>query len=184
MIHGRRVFAGGNNPNVVRQVDYSESATEADQSRLLLHRPLLDGDVVTYDFLYQPGQVMVHPAIDRLAFLIEPDGVKLHWMTAGGSDLTGLAADNVAEEPENRRGPKPLPLKSGEWNAIKMALDKNKLSIELNGQPIYERARAPLRPPVRALPLQGSDVRAGAQRRPSGPLARVALARAARQPDR
>jgi len=143
VIHGRRVFAGGNNPNNVRVVDYSESATEADQSRLYYHRPLLDGDVLTYEFLYHPGQVMVHPAVDRLAFLIEPEGVKLHWMTAGASDVTGLAADNVAEEPENRRGPKPIPLKSGEWNTIKMAMERSKLSIELNGQPIYERALEP-----------------------------------------
>ncbi len=37
----------------------------------------------TYEFLYEPDQVMVHPALDRLAFLLEPDGVRLHWMTVG-----------------------------------------------------------------------------------------------------
>ena len=63
----------------------------------------------SYEFLYEPGQVMVHPAIDRLAFLLEPEGVKVHWMTAGGSDLSGLPADNAADEPANRRGPKRAP---------------------------------------------------------------------------
>ena len=60
-------------------VNYYDSSsigtvTEADQSRLYYHRPLRDGDVITYEFLYEPGQVMVHPALDRLAFLLEPGG--------------------------------------------------------------------------------------------------------------
>ena len=42
---------------------------------------------------------MVHPALDRLAFLLEPDGVRLHWMTLGTQDPSGLPADNVADEP-------------------------------------------------------------------------------------
>ncbi len=143
VIHGRRVFAAENNPNVIRSVDSLESATEAAQSRLYYHRPLRNGDILTYEFFYQPGQVMVHPAIDRLAFLLEPEGVRLHWMTAGSSDLSGLAADNVADEPENRRGPKSLPLKPGQWNAVKITLDQSKLTIALEGQPIYERNLEP-----------------------------------------
>jgi tetratricopeptide (TPR) repeat protein len=143
VIHGRRVFGSGSNSNYVRAVDSSDSATEADQSRLYYHRPLGDGDVLTYEFLYQPGQVMVHPAVDRLAFLIEPEGVKLHWITTGGTDLSGLPADNVADELENRRGPTSLPLKPGEWNAIRLALEKSKLTIDLNGRPIYERQLEP-----------------------------------------
>ena len=84
----------------------------------LLLRPLRDGDVLTYEFLYEPGQVMVHPALDRLAFLLEPEGVKVHWMTAGGSDLSGLPADNAADEPANRRGPDAAPLEARQWNAV------------------------------------------------------------------
>ncbi len=61
------------------------AATEANQSRLYYFRPLHDGDTISYEFLYEPGQVMVHPAIDRLAFLLEEGGVRIHWMTAGGN---------------------------------------------------------------------------------------------------
>ena len=109
VIHGRRVLPGtATTPNYA----VGESAgpdTEANQSLLSYFRPLRDGDVLTYEFLYEPGQVMVHPALDRLAFLLEPTGVKVHWMTIGSDDLSGLPADNTAEEPGNRRGPSRFP---------------------------------------------------------------------------
>jgi hypothetical protein len=82
---------------------------------------------------------MVHPSIDRVAFLLEPDGVKVHWITAGGDDRSGLTADNAIEEPNNRRGPNALPLKPGEWNGINVALDGDKVTLKLNAQVIYER---------------------------------------------
>ena len=50
-----------------------------------------------------------------------------------------MPADNVADEPANRRGPKPLPLKAGEWNAVKLSLKANTVTLELNGQTVYER---------------------------------------------
>ena len=142
MIHGRRTLTDTATANYY-DPESAGSVTEADQSRLYYHRPLRDGDTVTYEFLYEPGQVIVHPAIDRLAFLLEPDGVKVHWMTAGGSDLSGLPADNAAEEPANRRGPRPIPLKPGEWNALKLAMGADKVTIDLNGQTIYERPIEP-----------------------------------------
>ena len=98
-------------------VNYYDSSsigavTEADQSRLYYHRPLGDGDVISYEFLYEPGQVMVAPgdrppgvpprAAGRQAALDDP----------GGNDLSGLPADNAIDEPANRRGPAPLPLEA------------------------------------------------------------------------
>src|SRR5262249_23915514 len=141
-IHGRRI------PHYATVVDYYEpdtvgTVTEADQSRLYYHRPLGDGDVVTYEFLYEPGQVMVHPALDRVAFLLEPDGVRVHWRTTGGTDTSGWPADNAIDEPTNRRGPRPLPLKPGQWNAVKLSLSGDRVAIELNGQPVYERPMEP-----------------------------------------
>ena len=146
VIHGRRVFATANatanaNANAATRVLYQEnpSATEANQSRLYYFRPIHDGDTISYEFLYEPGEVMVHPAIDRLAFLLEEGGVRIHWMAAGGTDLLGLPADNVADEPNNRRGPKPIPLKAGEWNAVKLSVKANTVTLDLNGQTVYER---------------------------------------------
>ncbi|MEJ7636420.1 MAG: DUF1583 domain-containing protein [Singulisphaera sp.] len=117
----------------------SDSSTN--QSRLYYFRPLRDGDVLSYEFLCEPDQVMVHPSMDRLAFLLEPDGVRLHWMTSGVVDSTGVPADNSAEEPENRLGPARLPLKPGDWNSLAVALVGDVVTLELNGQPIY-RARS------------------------------------------
>ena len=86
------------------------------------HRPMLEDGEVSYEFYYDPevklaappnpnlsylganapkrtvrGQTMVHPALDRMVCLIEPGGVKIHWLTDGRWDRTGLTADNVAD---------------------------------------------------------------------------------------
>ena len=139
----------------------------------------------TYEFLYEPGQVMVHPALGRLAFLLEPAGVKVHWMTTGGSDLSGLPADNSARSRATAAGPTRFPLKPGQWNAVKLAMQGDKVTLELNGQTIYER---PLEPSLGRqfglFHLQGPDRRAGQQRRAPRPMARRAVDRATGQPDR
>lgn len=142
IIHGRRKLP---DPTAVNYYDASSlsGVAEAEQSRLYYHRPLEDGDVITYEFLYEPGQVMVHPSVDRVAYLIEPGGVRLHWMTTGGTDLSGLPADNAIDDPASRRGPAALPLKAGEWNAVKLAISGGKVAIELNGQPVFERILEP-----------------------------------------
>ena len=142
VVYGRRV-APGSAPQNVRSMARTEAGTEADQSVLSYFRPLAPGDIITYEFLYEPGQVITHPALGRIAFLLEPDGVKVHWMTSGGNDLSGLAADNAAVEPANRRGPAGLPLKSGQWNTVKLAMATDRASLQLNGQTIYERAIEP-----------------------------------------
>jgi hypothetical protein len=108
-------------------------------SRLYYHRPLCDGESVRYEFLYEPDLTVAHPTLDRLAFLLEADGVKVHWMTDGDGDWTGLKIDNAAEEPANRRGPSRLPLKPGDWNAVKLTLAGREAVLELNGVEVYRR---------------------------------------------
>ena len=84
---------------------------------------------------------MVHPALDRLVFSVEPGGVRLHWMTEDSySDLSGLPADNTAEEPRIAAGPKALPLKRGDWNADQAQRRRPaRPRSNSNGQTIYER---------------------------------------------
>ncbi len=147
IIHGRRIAVASPPPILAPAALLTASpppldtraGTEADQSLLYYFRPLKTGDVLTYEFLYEPSSIVVYPALGRLAFLLEPDGVKVHWMTSGSGNLSGLPADNHADEPANRRGPKRLPLKPGEWNTIKLALEKSTVTLDLNGQPIFER---------------------------------------------
>jgi hypothetical protein len=106
-------------------------------------RPLQNGESISYEFEYQPGQLEVHPTLGRIAFLIEPSGVRLHWMTDGDLEWTGLAEDNAVVEPLNRRGPKPLPLVAGEWNGVTVELVRDTLTLSLNDAPIYTRKMEP-----------------------------------------
>jgi hypothetical protein len=108
------------------------------QSRIYYHKPILDGESISYEFFYEPGRVMAHPSLERLVFLIEPDGVKLHWMTDPENDATGLEPDNIADPTEFRRGSGPLPLRSGEWNKALVRFEGGLVKIDLNGSRIYE----------------------------------------------
>lgn len=111
--------------------------------RLLRYiRPLAEDGSVEYEFLYDPtpgGKIVTHPAIDRLAFLIEPHGVRLHWITDGAHNRSDLRPDNRFDEPDNRRGPESLTLLPGEWNRAKIAITKDTVTLKLNGELIYER---------------------------------------------
>ncbi len=142
------------------------------------HRPMLEDGEIRYEFYYDPevklaapasnqfsylganapkrtvkGQTLVHPALDRMVCLIEPDGVKIHWLTDGRWDRTGLRADNVnvavslRDTNANRAtagasrsdAATKLPLKPREWNAIKFATKGDTLTIELNGDIVFTR---------------------------------------------
>lgn len=109
------------------------------QSVIRYHRPLLDDESVTYEFFYQADQFEAHPAIGRMAFLLEPSGVKVHWLTAGPYEWTGLAEDNALLEPFNRRGPRPLPLKEEDWNTVRLERQNDRLTLSLNDETIYQR---------------------------------------------
>ena len=117
-------------------------APEADkvaQSHLTYMRPLLNGETVSYEFFHEDGKATVHPALGRLAFLIETGGVRMHWLTDDENEWTGLGADNAIVEPLNRRGPKTLPLKNADWNLVTIKLTEGKVSLSLNGEEICER---------------------------------------------
>ncbi|MEQ9406640.1 MAG: DUF1581 domain-containing protein [Fuerstiella sp.] len=111
------------------------------QSHLYYIRPLLDGDTISYEFLSDDNTAPPHPTIGRTAFLMEPTGVRLHWLTAS-NEWTSLPADNAVIEPLNRRGPRMLPLKSGEWNTVTISLSRGKLTLTLNSEEIYQRSVA------------------------------------------
>jgi len=87
---------------------------------------------------------MVHPVLGRTAFLLDPDGVKIHWLTDGAYERKGLAPDNTADEPESRRGPASIPLKPKAWNKLELNLAGDRVALSLNNQPIYDRAIEPV----------------------------------------
>ncbi len=122
------------------------------------HRPLLEDGELDYEFFYDPeapvaastvlprtgflaepqavnalpGRTMVHPALDRLVCLLEPDGVKVHWLTDGRFDRTGVTPDNAAAV----AGSQPLPLQKQAWNAVIFRVTGDELTIVLNGETI------------------------------------------------
>ncbi len=104
---------------------------------------MLENGRIAYEFYDDPGKAMVHPALDRLAFLLEPEGVRVHRLTDGAYERSGLAPDNTTDEPQNRRGPASLPLKAKAWNRLAVEIKGDKMTLELNGQAIYERPLEP-----------------------------------------
>lgn len=108
------------------------------ESLLVYQRPLEEVGSVSYQFLYTPGTVETSPALDRMAFILQPEGVRIHWITDNSWDDSGLRPDNFLTAPSHRRGPPRLPLIVNSWNELTLALHQQKASLSLNGQLIYE----------------------------------------------
>ena len=117
----------------------SDSQAAARPGLLQYQRPLLDGESIRYEFFLGGEGTIVHPAMGRLAFLLETGGMRIRWITTGESEWTGLSEDNMAMEPLNRRGPRTLPLQTGDWNAVQVDLVDGELLVQLNGELIYQR---------------------------------------------
>ncbi|WP_166831234.1 DUF1583 domain-containing protein [Thalassoroseus pseudoceratinae] len=124
---------------VLEATQTEDAGSLGSQSVIRYHRPLLDGESVTYEFFYQADQFEAHPVLGRMAFLLEPRGVRVHWLTAGPYEWTGLAEDNALLEPFNRRGPRPLPLKEDDWNTVRLERKNDRITLSLNNETIYQR---------------------------------------------
>ncbi len=109
------------------------------EEMLCYQRPLLSGETISYEFFYQPGECEVSPGLGRVAFLLQPEGVRIHWVTDGDQDWTGLDANNTVTEPLNRRGPRPLPFKPDDWNRLTLVRSETAVTISLNDVVVYQR---------------------------------------------
>tara|TARA_R110002072_G_C7978996_1_gene536052 strand:- start:44067 stop:47252 length:3186 start_codon:yes stop_codon:yes gene_type:complete len=109
------------------------------ESLLQCHRPMLENGTIEYEFFYEPGHSHVHPAMDRLTFLLDPAGVNIHHATDGVYERSDLGPGNRSSEPDNRRGTGPLPLKVQGWNRVRLTLRDDTVILDLNGEPVYER---------------------------------------------
>lgn len=138
--HWRRAGNDSTGQLIAGRRDALSSPGSHDERLLYYHRPMLEDGAIEYRFFYKAGQSMVHPAIDRAAFLLDPDGVKLHWVTDGKFDRSELSPGNSVVEPEHRRGPERLPLKADDWNAVRLTLIGDTVGLFLNDVQIYERS--------------------------------------------
>ncbi len=109
------------------------------ESLLGYQRPLLEGGSVSYEFFYDSKTAAAHPALDRLAFLIQPAGVSLHQLTDGRYDVTNLSPDNTIEVTPVLPDGQEIPLRSGDWNQIRLSVKGDTVSLELNGTRICEQ---------------------------------------------
>ena len=125
-------------PEVVHKKRPHLSGTDA-ESLLLYHRPMIEDSVIEYEFFYAPGKTLAHPALDRLAFLLTPDGVQTHWVTDGIFQRELLSPDNRTDELHNSRGPAMMPLKSDAWNGVRISVSGDVLRLTLNGTDVFER---------------------------------------------
>ena len=112
-----------------------------EQSSLFYCRPLLNDETFSYEFFRDADRIVAHPSIGRLAFMIEPDGVKTHWLASGvfDNEFRRISNDNSLVESEFQRGSKTLPLKEADWNQVTMARRDNTIEITLNGELIFAR---------------------------------------------
>ncbi len=108
-----------------------EMAGTFHESLLRYFRPMLEDGVIEYEFYYEPGKAHVSPALDSQAFLLNPDGVEIHWITNGVWDRTGL--DPMNKTPTNQAN---VPLHSG-WNQLRFEVDSDVVNISVNQTNVY-----------------------------------------------
>ncbi|MEO8497392.1 MAG: DUF1583 domain-containing protein, partial [Planctomycetota bacterium] len=123
----------------IRGLRWDEKPGSHQEAMLRYHRPMAEDGTIEYEFFYREGETLVHPALDRLAFMLQPDGVRVHWITDDQFDRTGLAPDNLFDEPQNRRGGDSLPLKPDSWNRLQLSLAGDIVQLKLNGELVFER---------------------------------------------
>lgn len=116
-----------------------ELAGASVQKLLRYCRPVVEDGTIEYDFYYKAGESCVHPALGRLSFILDPSGVKIHWITDRKFERFLRDPASVVEEPGNRLGPARLPLIEDSWNRIRLDVTGDTVHMTLNDQPIYQR---------------------------------------------
>jgi hypothetical protein len=65
--------------------------------------------------------------------------VRIHWLTDGAYERSGLAPDNSQPIP----GSQPVPLKSGQWNQLKLSLRGDEVQVIVNGTEVATQRLEP-----------------------------------------
>lgn len=106
------------------------------ESLLIYQRPVLEDGEIEYEFKFVAGQTHAHPALDRIAFLLEPEGVRLHAITDGKHEYDETVDASEANPIE--RFSAPLTLKENDWNQVRLSFRGSELGISLNGDEITQ----------------------------------------------
>ncbi|MEQ1824309.1 MAG: DUF1583 domain-containing protein [Pirellula sp.] len=125
----------------VLHADAATDLFDPRQSWIFYHRPLDSGETFAYEFFHKSGESVAYPTLGRIAFLLDSNGSKAHWIAQANWDdaVDGIPLDNAIEEPTNRRGSGAPPLKDGDWNSVELTLKDHVATVSLNGVIVYER---------------------------------------------
>ncbi len=107
-----------------------------DEHLLRYMRPMVENGTIEYEFWYEPGKTMAHPALGRNCFLIREDGVGLHRLTDGRFDRSELRPGN--ERSIDAQSGSPPPLQSNAWNQLSLSRRGDQIRLHLNGVLICE----------------------------------------------
>ncbi|MDA1049521.1 MAG: DUF1583 domain-containing protein [Planctomycetota bacterium] len=99
------------------------------ESLLMYQRPMLEDGVIEFESYYVPGEFAVHPAVGRVALMVNPDGVRKHTLTDAQYETSGLAPDNVAPI---EGAAELVDLKPNDWNRYKLSLAGDRLTLSIN----------------------------------------------------
>jgi len=105
------------------------------ESLLQYNRPMLEDGTIAYEFFYREGSTHVHPAIGNVAFLISPDGIRVHRMTTGCFDVSA-GAPGRSIIPDLPAAISRVPLKEDRWNKMSLNLVGDTVQLTLHGEKI------------------------------------------------
>lgn len=99
-------------------------------------RPMAEDGSIAYEFYYQDGTMLVHPALDRLCCVLTPTGIGTHTLTDQLRDKTdadpaGLNFTNTEDSVT------PLPLIDNAWNRMQVEVNGDVLRLILNGTRVF-----------------------------------------------
>jgi hypothetical protein len=121
------------------------------ENLLQYNRPMLEDGTIEYEFYYGPDHVdsesgvcvAASPAIDRLAFVLTNEGIRIHEVTDGRFDGTDRDPLRLYSEPDSQRGPERLPLRPDAWNQLALRLNGDAIQLSLNSQLVFETVLKP-----------------------------------------
>ncbi len=97
---------------------------------LAYQRPMLEDGTIEFELYYVPGEFEVHPAVGRVALLLQPTGVKQHKLTNARWETADLRPDNEAAV---EGAADAVPLKANDWNRVAVSVQKDLLTLTVNG---------------------------------------------------
>ncbi len=89
---------------------------------------MIEDGVLEYDFYYAPGDSIVHPALDRMALLLTPEGVRSHSVTDGKWQRDTSDPLNVSDLPSDAVQGRPVNLLPSAWNHLQLQFEAPKFN--------------------------------------------------------